>query len=96
MIRFFRTHRFLGGLALVLYVGLMLFCYLWNQNGFNVLATQKAALNREVSSLRGEVVLKELENREFSSLERISEVAKRLGIGYAQIPRKVKRVGGLQ
>ncbi len=94
MIRFFAAHRFLGGLALVLYAGLILCLYLWNQNGFDVLATRKAALGREVSALRGEVVLKELENRELSSLERISDVAKKLGMDYAQVPRKVKKVGG--
>ncbi len=94
MIRFFQTHRFLGGVLLMLYVGLILCGFLWKQNCYDALAMRKASLVREVSVLRGDVVQQELENRELSSLERISKEAERLGLDYANVPLKVKRVGG--
>lgn len=94
MIRFFLTHRFLGGVLLMLYAGLILCGFLWKQNCYDELAMQKASLVREVSALRGEVVLKNLENGEFYSLERISKEADQLGLGYGNVPLKVKRVGG--
>ncbi len=94
MIRFFLAHRFLGGVLLMLYAGLVLCGFLWKQNCYDELAMRKASLVREVSALRGEVVLKNLENGEFYSLERISKEAARLGLGYEKVPLKVKRVGG--
>ncbi len=93
MIRFFLTHRFLGGVLLMLYAGLVLCGFLWKQNRYDDLAMRKAALVREVSALRGEVVLRNMENGELSSLERISKEAVRLGLGYENVPLKVKRVG---
>ncbi len=94
MIRFFLTHRFLGGVLLTLYAGLVLCGFLWKQNRYDDLAMRKASLVREVSALRGEVVLQNLENGELSSLEKISKEATRLGLGYEKVPLKVKRVGG--
>ncbi len=94
MIRFFLTHRFLGGVLLMLYAGIILCGFLWKQNCYDALAMRRASLVREVSAIRGEVVRKDLENGELSSLERISKDAARLGLGYAKVPLKVKRVGG--
>lgn len=94
MIRFFQTHRFLGGVLLMVYAGLILCGFLWKQNCYDALAMRKASLVREVSVLRGEVVQKDLENGELSSLERVSKEAAKLGLDYANVPLKVKRVGG--
>ena len=94
MKKLWATHKVLWMFLLVVYLGATLCGYLWVQNRYDVLATQKAGRVREVSALRGEVVLSELENRELASLDRISSVAHLLGLEYAQVPCKVKQTEG--
>lgn len=91
MKRFF-AHRTLGFLVIIVSIGVMLCGILWKEKRYNELAIRKTALVSEVSVLRGEVVLKELENRDLRSLERISQVAKILGLDFVQVPWKVKQV----
>lgn len=74
-------------------IATLLCCYLALQYRFDGLAVKKAGLVREVSALRGEVVQRELENRELSSLDRITHIAELLGMDYAQVPQKVKQTG---
>lgn len=89
MKRFFANKTF-GFFVIIVSVGVMLCGILWKEKRFNELAIQKSKLVSEVSVLRGEVVLKDLENRELRSMERISQVAKTLGLDFVQVPWKIK------
>ncbi len=94
MKKFFDRHRVFGAILLFVLICAFLCVYLWMQDRYNDLATKKAILVREVSALRGEVVRVELENRELASLERIQQVARKMGLGYGQVPRKLKKEEG--
>ena len=93
MIRVLTAHKVLWSFLMVIVLATLLCCYLALQYRFDGLAVKKAGLVREVSALRGEVVLRELENRELSSLDRITQIAEQMGMGYAQVLHKVKQTG---
>ena len=93
MTRLFYAHKFLTTVFVLICLGIILCGYLWMQHRYEAIATEKAALVRQISDLRGQVVLRELENKELSSLDRIAKVAPLLGLDYAQVPRKIKKVG---
>lgn len=93
MIRFLKAHRSLGIFALILYAGVILCGFMWEQNAFEDLAKRRLELRREVSLLRGDVVRMNAEKKELLSLENIAVEAAVLGLGYGSVPVKVKKVG---
>ena len=83
-----------ASMVLLILVAAYLCGNLWLQNRYEKIAMEKAALLRQITELRGQVVLYELENRELASLERILQVAPLLGLDYIQVPRKLRNAGG--
>ncbi len=92
MTRLLLTHRVLSLTLGFILAGVLLCGHLWMQNRYDILATQKASFVREISTLRGEVVKMELENRELASLEQIQKAAVQMGLKYLNVPQKVKEV----
>lgn len=93
MKKFLDRHFVLGVVLFIVTACVLLCVYLWMQDRYTDLATKKAILVREVSALRGEVVRKDLEIRELASLERIQQAVQKVGLGYGQVPRKLKEGG---
>ena len=75
MTRLFYAHKFLTTVFVLICLGIILCGYLWMQNRYEAIATEKAALVRQISDLRGQVVLRELENKELSLQKIVPDLA---------------------